>query len=183
MSKIGRKSIDLNGVDVKVNGQKVVFKGPNFNGDHELPYYLKAVIENNELAISFKDDVSKKVQSEYKSFWGLHRALLSNKIAGAKKDFERQLKITGLGFKVQVAGSKLQFTLGYSHKIDLELPQGIKLDVDKTGQVLNFKGAQKDQLGAFCDKVRALRRTEPYKGTGIKFEEEVIIRKAGKAKS
>jgi len=100
-----------------------------------------------------------------------------------KKDFEKKVIITGLGFKVQMAGSKLNFSLGYSHKIDLELPKDIKLEVDKSGQNLLFKSAHKDKLGQFCDQVRSLRRVEPYKGTGIRFEDEIVIRKAGKTKS
>lgn len=183
MSKIGRKSIDIKGLDVKVNGQNISIKGPNFACEHELPYFLRAKIEDDALSVGFKDDYSKKLQRENKSHWGLHRALLANKVSGARKDFERQLKITGLGFKAQLNGSKVQLSLGYTHKIDLDLPKGVKLDIDKTGQILNFKSAEKDTLGHFCDRVRALRPTEPYKGTGIKFEEEVIFRKAGKAKS
>lgn len=183
MSKIGRKPIDTKGLDIKINGQNIVYKGPNFSGEHELPYYLKAELENDTLNISFKDDYSKKLQRENKSHWGLHRALLANKLAGARKDFEKQLRITGLGFKAQLTGSKVQLSLGYTHKIDMELPAGLKLEIDKTGQILNFKSAQKDLLGFFCDKVRALRPTEPYKGTGIRLENEVIFRKAGKAKS
>lgn len=183
MSKIGRKAIETKDLDVKIQGQNIVYKGPNFSGQHELPYFLKAELEGSSLFISFKDDYSKKLQRENKSHWGLHRALLANKLAGARKDFEKQVRITGLGFKAQLTGSKVQFSLGYTHKIDLDLPKGVKLEIDKTGQILNFKSPEKDLLGFFCDKVRSLRPTEPYKGTGIKFEGEVIFRKAGKAKS
>ncbi|OGB84210.1 50S ribosomal protein L6 [candidate division TM6 bacterium RIFCSPHIGHO2_12_FULL_32_22] len=183
MSKIGRRPINISDVEVKVDGQKVSYKGKEASGEHVLPTFLQAKTENGELCISFKDKPDKKFVRENKQFWGLHRALLANKIGGAKKPFEKQVRITGLGFKVQVSGPKLNFSLGFSHKIDLQMPKGVTIDVDKTGQILTFKSAQKDVLGEICDAVRSLRPPEPYKGTGIKLAEEVIIRKAGKAKA
>jgi large subunit ribosomal protein L6 len=183
MSKIGRSPISIADVEVKVDGQNVSYKGKEASGEHALPDFLQANIEENKLYIKFKDSADKRIVKDNKQFWGLHRALLANKILGSKQPFEKQVKITGLGYKVQVAGTNLKFSLGYSHKIDLELPKGVTLDVDKTGQVLTFKSAQKDLLGYVCDKVRSLRPVEPYKGTGVKLADEVVIRKAGKAKS
>jgi len=91
--------------------------------------------------------------------------------------------ITGLGFKAVVSGKNLMFSLGYSHKIDFPLPEGVTVDIDKTGQLLTVKSTDKLTTGQVASDIRALRETEPYKGTGIKLEDDIIIRKAGKAKS
>ncbi len=115
--------------------------------------------------------------------WGLHRALLANKVKGVDTGFEKKVKIVGLGYKAQPSGKKLTFSLGYSHKVYYQLPEGVDVVVDKTGQNLVFKAADKFLLGNACDAVRALRFPEPYKGTGIIREGDVIIRKAGKAKA
>jgi large subunit ribosomal protein L6 len=93
------------------------------------------------------------------------------------------MKIVGLGFKGQLAGKKLTFTLGYTHKIDLDLPEGVSVEIDKTGQLLTFKSHDKFVLGNVCDKVRSFREPEPYKGTGVMRIDEVITRKAGKTKA
>lgn len=183
MSKVGKKPIDISGVEIQVNGQKVAYKGSNSLGEHELPYFLQAKLDGNFLNLVLKENLSDKQKREFARFWGLHRALLANKISGAKKDFEKKVIIVGLGYKVQASGQNLTFSLGYSHKIDVEMPKEIKLEVDKTGQNLLFKSAQKDLLGQFCDHIRSLRRVEPYKGTGVRFAEDIVVRKAGKTKS
>jgi large subunit ribosomal protein L6 len=109
--------------------------------------------------------------------------LLANKVKGVETGFEKKVRIIGLGYKAQLAGKKLNFSLGYSHKIEFPLPEGVEVNVDKTGQQLVFKAADKLLLGNVCDSIRSLRPPEPYKGTGILVGDEVIIRKAGKAKA
>jgi large subunit ribosomal protein L6 len=99
---------------------------------------------------------------------------------GVESGFEQKVNIVGLGYKAQLTGKKLVFSLGYSHKIDYDLPNDVTVDVDKTGQFLVFKSHDKSLLGGVCDDVRRFREPEPYKGTGIMRAEEVIIRKAGK---
>ncbi len=185
MSKIGRKSIQLNDVAVEVKGQSVTYKGKNASGVYELPSYFEVTLADKSLSINFKKELAanKRFIRDNKKFWGLHRALLANLIAGAQKPFEKQLKINGLGFKAELTGQKMKFSLGYSHKIDLALPKEVAVEIDKTGQLLTFKSANKEALGLMCDKVRSLRPPEPYKGTGIKLVDEVIIRKAGKTKA
>jgi len=181
MSKM-KQPIDISDVEVKVEGQKVIYKGKEASGEHILLDYLDAKIEDKKLTVVCKRADDKSFVRRNKNFWGLHHALLANKILGAKKLFEKQVKITGLGYKAQLSGNKLNFSLGYSHKIDLEFPKEVQIVVDKTGQLLTLKSAQKDLLGASCDRIKSLRPTEPYKGTGIKLADEVIIRKAGKSK-
>lgn len=178
MSKIGRRPIALTSAKVEVKGNHIKVSGPKGNLAHDLPECLGVELKNNSLVVSIKEDEGR----ESNMLWGLHRALLANKVKGVESGFELNLKIVGLGFKAQLAGKKLTFSLGYSHKIDYELPVGVDVVVDKTGQLLNFKSTDKFLLGKTCDSIRSLRPPEPYKGTGIMRENEVIRRKAGKSK-
>ncbi len=135
------------------------------------------------MASKTNSELTQTVAGEIKRGWGLHRALLANEIYGAEVGFEKKIEINGLGYKASVSGSKVVFALGYSHKIDLNLPEGVTLEVDKSGQKLTFKGSNKELVGQVCSLVRSLRPPEPYKGTGVKLATETIRRKAGKAKA
>jgi large subunit ribosomal protein L6 len=177
MSKIGRKPIDITGVKVELKNHSLHYKGAKDSGVYELPEALNVEIMDHALKL-----VSTEKNRDINRIWGLHRALLSNKIKGAQEEFVYKLQIVGLGFKAKQVGSKLEFSLGYSHKIDFDLPKEVTVAIDKTGQQLTFKSADKELLGLVCSKIRALREPEPYKGTGIKYENEVIFRKAGKTK-
>lgn len=177
MSKIGRKPIVLDAVDVTVDGQVVRFKGKNSSGEYVLPDCLHARSIDGELKI----ECPKKTRKN-NMLWGLHRALLANKISGAQKDFQKNIIITGLGYKTVISGDKLVFSLGKSHKIEVSVPKGISVETDKTGQTLRVKGASLNAVGDFCSNIKLLRPPEPYKGTGINIEGETIIRKAGKTK-
>jgi large subunit ribosomal protein L6 len=178
MSKIGRRPIKLEDVKVQVNGQEVQYAGKNSSGVHLVPDELAITLENGELGVTPR--VMNRVS---KCLWGLHRALLANKIQGAAKLFERQVQIIGLGFKAIPKGTTIEFSLGFSHKIDFPLPAGVTLEVDKTGQLLTFKSADKELLGQTCGQLRFLRPVEPYKGTGIRVTTDVVIRKTGKTKA
>ncbi|HBL98451.1 TPA: 50S ribosomal protein L6 [Candidatus Dependentiae bacterium] len=178
MSKIGRKPIDLGSVKVNIAGQEVHYEGKHAKGIHVVPDLLKATIEDQKLLIT-----AARKTSDTNRLWGLHRALLANKITGAETGFQKVVKIVGLGFKAIKKGSGLEFSLGYSHKIDFSIPQGITVEIDKTGQLLTIWSNDKELLGLVCSKIRALRPPEPYKGTGIYCGDEVIVRKAGKAKA
>jgi large subunit ribosomal protein L6 len=180
MSKIGRKPITLGNVQVQVHNHTVTYKGKNASGTHELPDFIEAHLDENKLSLNIAEDMRNRDTSRV---WGLHRALLANEIHGADTGFVRQLQINGLGFKAALSGNKVIFTLGYTHKIELLLPKEVSLEIDKTGQLLTFKSFDKMVLGEVCDKVRSFRVPEPYKGTGIKYSNEVIVRKAGKTKA
>ena len=176
MSKIGRKPIRFFNVQVDVAGRDVVITGPkNIKLEHRLPEEVSVVLEDKKLILS----ISKNIKAN-RMLWGLHRALLKNKIEGLEKGFERSLKIVGLGYKAQLSGKKLIFSLGYSHKIEYPLPENVSVEVDKTGQNLTFKSYDINLLGHVCDSIKSLRMPEPYKGTGIMYSDEVILRKAGK---
>lgn len=176
MSKIGRKPIDIDNVEIKIVGNKIHYKGKLSSGIHELPDVITAKVDGNQLQLIM-------TEKSHSNLWGLHRALVANKITGANKLFEKKLQINGLGFKAESLSGKIKFSLGFSHKIEKVLPKDILMEIDKTGQQLMLKSFDKQLLGQFCADIRALRPPEPYKGTGIKYENEVIIRKAGKTKA
>lgn len=181
MSKVGRKPIDIGAVQVEVKDHAIHYTGSNASGVYELPALLKAEVADKKLTLVFTNgDMSDK---DNKMVLGLHRARLANIIQGAHKKFEKVLKINGLGFKVVKKSDKeLHFSLGFSHKIDHMLPAGIDFEIDKTGQLLTMRSADKETLGLECSKIRFLREPEPYKGTGIQYLNETILRKVGKAK-
>jgi large subunit ribosomal protein L6 len=182
MSKIGRKPILLNNVTVDIKGNLIHYKGQNASGVYTLGDALKAEVTDNKLLL--KPAVEQKVNSRnFNRIWGMHRALLANSLNGAGAGFEKEIQINGLGYKAVQAGNKLTFSLGYSHKKELELPSDVTVKIDKTGQRLTFCSANRQKLGQVCGQVKLLRKTEPYKGTGIKLATEEIIRKAGKTKA
>jgi large subunit ribosomal protein L6 len=184
MSKIGRKPIEIGAVQLDIKGQEVHFKGKKNSGMRVLPNELSAEIKDNKLFITPAKTANARLsQREINRVWGLSRALLSNEIKGADALFEKEMIIQGLGFKAAVTGQKVLFTLGFSHKIDFELPKEVTLEVDKTGQKLMFRSFDRFLVGHVCSMVKALRPPEPYKGTGIRLANEVIARKAGKTKS
>jgi len=187
MSKIGRKPIALNDVQVSVKDREIHFKGKKGAGVYLLPEELDVDITDGLLQIvpSKSTTFSVRARRDLNRVWGLTHALLKNKILGAKQDFEVQLQINGLGYKAVVANPrKLVFSLGYSHKIDFDLPDTVSADVDsKTGQRVTLKSPNNVLLGQIASKIKALRPPEPYKGTGIKLAAETLFRKPGKTKS
>ena len=182
MSKIGRKPIPFSSAKITIEGNKVLISGPKVKFEHELPKGLVAKIVDNTLVLSIDSGLNSPVdgEKELRAQWGLHRALLANEIQGVEKGFEQKVNIVGLGYKAQLSGKKMVFSLGYSHKIDFILPGGVTVEIDKPGQKLLFKSHDKMLLGNVCDTVRSFRTPEPYKGTGIMRDDERIIRKAGK---
>ena len=177
MSKIGRKPISFAAVQISLDGNNVTIKGSKAEFNHELPAGIVASVKDKTLKLAISEDTRKN-----RMLWGLHRALLANKIQGAESGFEKEIRIVGLGYKVQKSGDKLVFSLGFSHKCDYTLPKGVTIDIDKKGQILKLRSADKFLLGTACDAIRSLKRPEPYKGTGIIRDGDVLIRKAGKTK-
>jgi len=178
MSKIGRKPIDTNNVHVELKGQEISLKGSKGSKVHILPAALKAELIDHQLKI-----VCENKTQENNVLWGLHRALLANELKGISDGFVQKVIINGLGFKAILSGNKIVFVLGYSHKKELEIPEGITVETDKPQQLITIKGVDKEAVGFFASKICALRPVEPYKGTGIRTEGQVVLRKAGKTKS
>lgn len=180
MSKIGRKPIDFSRVTFSASGRTLSIKGSKGEFTHELPACLIANVDEAAKTVTLGVTENNR---RNRTLWGMHRAVLANKVQGAGVGFESKVKLVGLGYKGQASGNKVVFTVGYSHKVDYELPKGITVDIDKTGQSITVRGADKFVVGNACDAMRSIRPPEPYKGTGIMLENEVIIRKAGKTKA
>jgi large subunit ribosomal protein L6 len=175
MSRVGKKPIPIpKGVSVTVGGETVTVKGPKGELKMELHPAVKVTTENGELVCTRADD-SRLSRAAH----GLVRANTANMVRGVSEGFQRKLEINGVGYRAEVAGKKLTLQLGYSHPIDFPLPDGITAAVEKN--VLTLSGIDKQALGLCAAKVRALRPPEPYKGKGVKYVEETILRKVGKA--
>ncbi len=177
MSRIGKKEIALpKGVEAKSDGGAVVVKGPKGSLKTPLVPGIGVKIENNVVSFTRTDDEGKT-----RAFHGLMRALVANNVRGVSEGFKRELDIIGVGYRAEVKGREVVFQLGYSHPIRFAIPEGIEIAVDaKTGHV-TITGIDKQKVGQTAAEIRSLREPDPYKGKGIKYSDEVIRRKAGKA--
>jgi large subunit ribosomal protein L6 len=174
MSRIGRKPLEVpKGVSVSITKDTVSVKGPK--GTLNLPRHKDIEIKQEGAELVF---ARAKNEGAIRAAHGLMRALVGNMLTGVTKGFERQLEINGVGYKAEVKGSLINLSLGYSHPIEFKLPEGIAAKVDKNMLILS--GIDRQALGAAAAKIRSFRGPEPYKGKGVKYIEEKIIRKAGK---
>jgi large subunit ribosomal protein L6 len=174
MSRVGRKVIPVpKGVNITIGKDQVAVKGPKGELKREVPAGVTVALNGGELAVTRADD-----SRDNRAKHGMVRALLANMVKGVTDGFERKLEINGVGYRADVAGQKLNMSLGFSHPVTFELPKGIAAKVDKNIVVLS--GIDKESLGETASKIRAIRPPEPYKGKGIKYVEEVIKRKVGK---
>lgn len=175
MSRIGLKPIKLPvGVEVLVNGRNLAVKGPKGSLSLLLPECIRLVREGEEVKLSVDHPENKNE----KALWGTFRALLQNAVKGATDGFSRALEINGVGYRANLSGKKLVLELGFSHSIDFVLPEGVTAVVEKN--IVTLSSIDKQLVGETAARLRRLRPPEPYKGTGIKFVEETIRRKAGK---
>ena len=177
MSRIGRKTIPLpNGVEIKQEGNSVAVKGPKGSLTSPLAPGISLVVENGEATLTRSND-----ERRTRAFHGLTRALLANNVKGVSEGFKRELDIIGVGYRAEVKGREVVFQLGYSHPIRFPIPEGIDITVEaKTGHV-TITGMDKQKVGQTAAEIRSLREPDPYKGKGIKYTEETVRRKAGKA--
>ncbi len=176
MSRIGRMPIPVpSGVDFKLEGNVVTVKGPNGTLSRELHKDMIIKFENGEVTVSRPSDVK-----EHRSLHGLTRTLIANMVEGVSKGYTKELQINGVGYRAAMQGNKLALTLGYSHPVEMEAVPGITIEVPNPNQIL-VKGADKQLVGHIAALIREKRPPEPYKGKGIKYAEEVIRRKEGKA--
>jgi large subunit ribosomal protein L6 len=178
MSRIGRKPVALpSGVTVAVNGQKVTVKGSKGELSYELLPEVTVKVEDNEIIIERTEDTDNG-----RARHGLTRALLSNMVQGVDKGFEKQLELIGVGYKAALKGKMLQLQLGFSHPVDFTIPAGIEITQDeKNKNLLTIKGIDKQLVGQVSSDLRSLRPPEPYKGKGIRYIDEKVRRKVGKA--
>ena len=176
MSRIGNKHITVpEGVDVKIDGQKLTVKGPKVTLTREIHKNMKVNLEGNVLTVVRPND-----EPANKSLHGLTRTLVNNMIEGTLHGFERKLEVNGVGYRAQKQGNKLVLTLGYSHPVEMEAPEGITFDVPSANEII-VKGIDKEVVGQTAAVIRTKRPPEVYRGKGIKYAEEVIRRKEGKA--
>ncbi len=174
MSRLAKQSIPLpQGVDLKVEGQKIEVKGPKGTLKHEIPSGISIRKEKDHFFVDAAESILKKD-------WGLHWALIRNIVEGVSKGFEKRLLLIGVGYKAVLEGSKLDLQVGYSHPTKVDIPSGIQVKVEKDLVVMT--GIDKQKLGQFAAVVRGIRPPEPYKGKGIRYEGEYVRKKAGKAK-
>ncbi len=177
MSRIGKKPVAVpDGVTATVDGQTVSAKGPK--GE------LKFVV-NDEVLVKMEDgniDVTPRDQSKVaRSKWGMSRTQISNIVNGVKDGFEKRLEINGVGYRASMQGKNLQLALGYSHDVIYQVPEGITIQVPKPTEIV-VSGIDRQQVGQVAAEIREFRSPEPYKGKGVKYADERIIRKEGKKK-
>lgn len=176
MSRIGNKPIEVpNGVEVKLDGSKITVKGPKGTLEKELHKNMTVTVENNQVIVKRPDD-----EPANKSLHGLTRTLINNMIQGTSNEFTRVLEVNGVGYRAAKQGTKLVLTLGYSHPVEMEAPAGITFDVPNPNQII-VRGIDKELVGQTAAVIRTKRPPEVYRGKGIKYAEEVIRRKEGKA--
>lgn len=176
MSRIGKQSITIPaGVDFKIVDDRIIVKGPK--GELSQAAHPDVIIDKNEniITVNVKDQEDKK----QRSLWGLYRQLINNMVVGVTTGFTKQLEINGVGYKAVLSGKNLVLTLGFSHPIEYPVPAGLEAKVEKN--VIILSGANKELLGQTAAEIRSFKKPEPYKGKGIKYSDETIIRKEGKS--
>ncbi len=177
MSRIGRKLIPIpNGVDVNVAGLVVTVKGPKGMLTVALHPHVKAEVTPEKTVVV---SVQNPEAIEDRALWGTSRKLIANAVEGVAKPFEKKLEFIGVGYKVAVAGRTVTMDVGFSHSVKIELPDAITATVEKN--VLTISGIDRQLVGETAARIRRVRPPEPYKGKGIKYSDEVVRRKAGKA--
>jgi len=174
MSRIGKQPVKLaSGLEAKLEGNKLIIK----KGQDEKVIDTKGVVKVNidGDTLTFEPVDNNKFA---KAMWGTVRALANNAVIGLTQGFEKKLEINGVGYRAAVKGNVLELQLGYSHPINYEIPSGITITVEKN--IITVKGSDKQQVGQVASEIRSFRKPEPYKGKGVKYVDEHIIRKAGK---
>jgi large subunit ribosomal protein L6 len=177
MSRIGKKEIPLpKGVEVTQSGDAVVVKGPKGTMSTPLIAGITVAVEDNVVKFQRPNEEGKT-----RAFHGLMRALVANNVKGVSEGFKRELDIIGVGYRAEVKGREVVFQLGYSHPVRFAIPEGIDITIDAKTNHITITGIDRQKVGQTAAEIRSLREPDPYKGKGIKYSDEVIRRKAGKA--
>lgn len=176
MSRVGKKPISLpQDVEFKKEGNVVTVKGAKGSLTQEIPADITIEQEDGQLVLSRPTD-----NKQHRAFHGLSRALVANMVEGVTNGFEKKLELVGVGYRAQMQGSKLVINIGFSHPVEVEAPEGIEFEVPAATKI-TVRGIDKQLVGNTAAHIRAIRKPEPYKGKGIKYENETIRRKAGKS--
>lgn len=176
MSRVGKAPIQItSGVTVSVSGSKVDVKGPKGNLSLEVRPEMAVEVKDNQIIVS----VAKETKDS-SAFWGMTRSLIANMVEGVSEGYEKRLQLVGVGYRAKAAGNGISLTVGYSHPVEFTAPQGIELVVEDNQNIL-VKGIDKQLVGLTAAQIRKIRKPEPYKGKGIRYEGEVVRKKAGKS--
>ena len=178
MSRIGKQPVEVpNGVTIEINGSNVAVKGSKGELKKDFHKDMQIKLEENSLTVSRTGN-----SKQQRSLHGLTRNILKNMVEGVTKGFERKLEIIGIGYRATANKNKITMTLGYSHPVEFIAPQGVEFKMDEEKKnIITISGIDKQTLGEVAAKVRSFRPPEPYKGKGIKYMEERVVRKAGKS--
>ena len=179
MSKIGKINISIpEKVKVALAGNIINIEGPlgKKSLDIDLDVFTLDSNEGKEISIS-----PKKIDQNTKRLWGMNRSLINNAVIGSNSGYEKTLELVGVGYRAALKGNKLNLQLGYSHDIDFDIPEGIKITVDKQ-TTLKISGSDKQLVGTITSKIKTLRKIEPYKGKGIREKGQYVLKKEGKKK-
>lgn len=175
MSRLAKKPIEVSkNVEVKLSGNLVSAKGPKGTLELQLPEGIKVTIEDGKVHVSLVENV--KIE---KSMLGLYRSLLKNIVLGVANEFEKKLQLVGVGYRAAVKGNNLDLQLGFSHPLELPIPQGLSVSVQKN-TLITVMGIDKQLVGHFSANIRSKRPPEPYKGKGVRYVDEHVRKKAGK---
>lgn len=176
MSRVGKEPIEIpQGVEIEIQENRIQVKGPNGTLSREIHPSLNVAVKEGSVVVTRPSD-----NPQHRSLHGLTRTLIANMVDGVTKTFEKQLEITGVGYRAEQQGNTIVFQLGYSHPIVFRPPDGISINIEK-GTRLTVSGIDKQMVGQVAAKIRSFRPPDPYKAKGIKYEGEYIRRKAGKA--
>lgn len=176
MSRIGRKPITVpSGVDITLDNSVITVKGPKGTLTRELHKDMKVTVENNEITVERPSD-----HKAHRSLHGTTRSVVSNMVSGVTEGFTRNLELVGVGYRASKSGEKLVLNVGFSHPVEITPEPGITFEVPSNTKI-TVSGINKERVGEYAAKIRSVREPEPYKGKGIKYEGERIIRKEGKA--
>jgi large subunit ribosomal protein L6 len=176
MSRVGRLPVKLPaGVEVKIDEHLVEVKGPKGKLTREIHPEMQIAQEDTILYITRPSD-----EKQHRALHGLTRSLVQNMVDGVEKGFSKSLNLVGVGYRAALQGKKLVLNVGYSHQVEIEPDEGLEIEVPETNKII-VKGIDKEKVGALAAQIRSIRSPEPYKGKGIKYENEVVRRKAGKA--
>jgi large subunit ribosomal protein L6 len=176
MSRIGKMPIAIpQGVEININGQHVSVKGPKGELNLEISEPIKVAIEENEIIVSRPDE-----EQTSKALHGLSRTLIANNVQGVSQGYQKNLEIVGTGYRAVAKGSGIELALGLSHPVVVDPPAGVTLQVEGQNKII-VSGIDKQAVGEVAANIRKLRKPEPYKGKGIRYEGEYVRRKAGKA--
>jgi len=177
VSRIGRLPVEVpQGVNIEIKGSHVRVKGPKGALEHTFPALMKISFKSGVVIVERPSDAQ-----EHRALHGMTRALINNMVVGVSKGFEKILEINGVGYRAELSGKKLVLNVGYSHPVEFEPPEGITFDVDTRSRQIKIQGYDKALVGQIAADIRKVRPPEPYKGKGIKYIDERIRRKAGKA--